>query len=338
MPTHLASPRTRRGPRGSPGRRSRGLRPASRHPRPSRTISASSSPLVIATPAAVEHPRGLRAERAVHERLQVAEPQEVVAEARPQAQLGELGHALVRQRLPDAQRQPVALVDAREDRVRAEPAVLVVDRGDAACVRDRDPLTRRRHPFVLDDRDEALAERPGRLLAEDPRRRARLVALDDAARHLEVAPGPRERGAVQPEGVVVLRPERGGRVAGDLVECRRSRVLRPERVPPPGAAQPLAVPRVRSDTGERLLERLDAVQLHVVAGERPGGEVDVRVGEGGQHAAAARGRRAPGSAAPARGCRRRRRSARLRSRAPRTSAATGPSSGSRRSRGSRAPA
>ena len=50
--------------------------------RRARTISASSSPLVIRTPRAVEHQRRLRAERPVHERLQVAEPQQRAAEAR----------------------------------------------------------------------------------------------------------------------------------------------------------------------------------------------------------------------------------------------------------------
>ena len=49
---------------------------------PRRTISASSSPLVICTPGAVEHPRRAGAERPVHEHLQVADPQVRAAEAR----------------------------------------------------------------------------------------------------------------------------------------------------------------------------------------------------------------------------------------------------------------
>ena len=50
LPERPASPRTRRAPRGSRGRRSRARRPASRRRPPSRTISASSSPLVMQTP------------------------------------------------------------------------------------------------------------------------------------------------------------------------------------------------------------------------------------------------------------------------------------------------
>jgi hypothetical protein len=53
---------------------------------------------------AVEHPRGLRAQRAVHEHLQVAEPQELVAEARADVERLELGELLPRQRLPYAKR------------------------------------------------------------------------------------------------------------------------------------------------------------------------------------------------------------------------------------------
>ena len=45
---------------------------------------------------AVEHPRGLRAERPVHERLQVADPEEVVADPGAEAQRLELGQPLVR--------------------------------------------------------------------------------------------------------------------------------------------------------------------------------------------------------------------------------------------------
>ena len=122
---------------------------------------------------AVEHQRRLRAERPVHERLQVAEPEEVVAEPRPERERGELGKAVGGERLPDAEGQPVALVDATEDRGGAEPAVLVVNRGDAAGVRDPDALPGRVDELVLADGDEAVAEAPGRLLPQDPGRLAR---------------------------------------------------------------------------------------------------------------------------------------------------------------------
>jgi hypothetical protein len=40
----------------------------------------------------VQHPGGLRTERAVHEALQVAEPEKVVAEPGPQPEVGKLRH------------------------------------------------------------------------------------------------------------------------------------------------------------------------------------------------------------------------------------------------------
>ena len=61
---------------------------------------------------AVEHPRRLRAERPVHEHLQVAEPQERAAEARSAARSRAASPTLVvRERLPDAQRQRAALLE-----------------------------------------------------------------------------------------------------------------------------------------------------------------------------------------------------------------------------------
>src|SRR5581483_3078521 len=148
---------------------------------------------------AVQHPGGPRAERAVHEALEVAEPEEVVAEPRAQAQARELAQLLHRQRLPDAQRQALPLVDAAEHRRRSQPAVLVVHGDDAAAVCDADALACRVHPLVLADRDEPLAEAPRRLLAQYAGRLARLVALDDAAVLFEVAARERERGRVEPQ-------------------------------------------------------------------------------------------------------------------------------------------
>ena len=60
---------------------------------------------------------------------------------------------------------------------------------------------------------------------------------------------------------------------------------------------------------ERLREPVDTFELHVALGERPGREVDVRVGEAREDAAARRGRRRRGSAARSRACPRRRRRA-----------------------------
>ena len=100
--------RTRRAPRGSRGRRSRAPRPGTPPRPPRRTIAASSSPLVICTPEPSSSQRGLRAERPVHEHLQVAEPQQPAAEPRAQPERAQLGELLVRHRLPDAQRQRAA--------------------------------------------------------------------------------------------------------------------------------------------------------------------------------------------------------------------------------------
>src|SRR5262249_10182696 len=136
----------------------------------------------------------------------------------PQTELGEVARPLGRERLPDAKRQPFALVDPTEDRRRPEPAVLVVDGCHATAVRGPDPLTGGRHPLVLGHGDEALPEAPGGLLAQDTRRFALRVAFDDAALDLEVAAGNCERGRVEPERVVVLRPESSGGAAGRLVE------------------------------------------------------------------------------------------------------------------------
>ena len=47
------------------------------------------------------------------------------------------------------------------------------------------------------------------------------------------------------------------------------------------------MPRVRANALERLGELADALELHVALRERPGREVDVRVGEAGKDAAPA---------------------------------------------------
>ncbi len=239
---------------------------------------------------AVGQQRGLRAERAVHEALQVADPQVLVAEAGAERERARGVELLVRDRAPDAQREVPLVAEALEDPGRAEPAVLVVDRADAARVGELEPGPRRLDPLVLGREHVAVAEAPGRLLAQDPGRLARLVALDDAAVHVEVAAGGGERGRVEPGGVVVLRDQDRRRLAGDLVErlLRRLDSRLPVAVPPAVAAQPapgrdLGLAHAR----ERLVDRRAAVQLHLALRERPGREVDVRVGEGGEDAAAA---------------------------------------------------
>ena len=77
--------------------------------------------------AAVGHPGGLRAERPVHERLQVAEPEEGRAGAAAQPDLAQVAEPLGRCRLPDAERQRALLLEPLPEPDRAEPAVLVVE-------------------------------------------------------------------------------------------------------------------------------------------------------------------------------------------------------------------
>ena len=196
----------------------------------------------------------------------------------------------MRDRAPDAQREIPLLAQPLEDPGRAEPAVLVVDRDDPARVRELDPGARRLDPLVLGREHVAVAEAPGRLLAEDARRLAVLVTLDDPARDVEVAACGRERGRVQPDRVVVLRDHDRRRLAGDRVERLLGRLGAgiPVAVAPAVAAQPAAGGDLGlADAGERLVERRAAVELHLALRERPGREVHVRVGESGQDAAAA---------------------------------------------------
>ena len=196
----------------------------------------------------------------------------------------------VRDRLPDAQRQVAARLELLPQAQRAEPAVLVVHRGDAARVRKANAGAHRVEVVAVGDDHVALLEVPGRLLAEHPRRLARFVPLDDAARHVEVAAGERERRRVQPERVVVLRDQPGRRVAGDRIEIVPGRLaLRlPVAASPAVAAQPAA--RLKLDTAdpfERLFEARAPVERDLGLRERPGREVNVRVGEAGHDDTAA---------------------------------------------------
>src|SRR5205823_720600 len=85
---------------------------------------------------AVEHARGLRAERAVHERLDIPEAEQVVAERAVQWEREERVELVLRMRLPDAQREVALVREPLENAERTEPAVLVVDGGHAARGRE----------------------------------------------------------------------------------------------------------------------------------------------------------------------------------------------------------
>ena len=81
---------------------------------------------------AVQHARRLRAERAVHEHLQVAELEARPSEAARDVDVGELARLFGRKGLPDPQRQGALGFEPLPEAQRAEPAVLVVDGRDAA--------------------------------------------------------------------------------------------------------------------------------------------------------------------------------------------------------------
>jgi hypothetical protein len=129
---------------------------------------------------------------------------------------------------------------------------------------------------------------PGGLLAQDPGRLAGGVALDDAARRLEVAARERERGGVEPEGVAVVRAQRHGRVREDGVErvAVGPVAVRPQLVAPAAAADPAARRSRGGDVRDGLGERARVEQRELAPRERPGGEVHVRVGEARERAAA----------------------------------------------------
>ena len=166
---------------------------------------------------------------------------------------------VVRKRLPHPQREGAFPLELLEDGERSEPAVLVVDRDDAAGVREPDSLARGVHHLLVRRPHVEVAEMPRAFLAQDAGRLALLVALDDAAGNLEVAVRPSEGRRVQPERVVVARHERGRDVARDRVQgfLRRLDGGRPVAAPPAEAAEPASFgnrPDRVADPGERLVQ------------------------------------------------------------------------------------
>ena len=155
-------------------------------------------------PRAVEHPRGLRAERPVHEGLDVADSEERVTEARRDADLGQPVDVVVRERLPHPKREGAFSLELLEDGERTEPAVFVVDRDDAAGVGEPDSLTRGVHHLSVGRTHVDVAEMPGAFLPQDTGRLALVVALDDPAGNLGCR-RPGEGRRVQPERVETER-------------------------------------------------------------------------------------------------------------------------------------
>ena len=257
LPGRPGSPRRRREHRGSLGRRSRARRPASRPPAAREDdvleLLAARDP----DARAVEHQRGLRAERAVHERLQVAEPQEVVADPRAQPECGELRRG--------GRRAATARHAASGPRARGCGRRSRRRRASRPCrgSRRRRARSRRRMPSrdASTHSSSVTVTKRSRKRQADSSRRTPVgapvrVALDDAARHVEVACGPGERRAVEPERVVVLRPQRGRRVAGDGVERRRGRRLGPVGVAPARSADPGPGTRVRATRASAAADRV----------------------------------------------------------------------------------
>ena len=241
-------------------------------------------------PGAVQQQGGRRAERPIHEALQVPETQHVVAEAGADPERGQLVEPLPRQRLPDAHEQLVVRQQLLVHLERPEPAVLVVQRGHAAARRDAHPLARGLDHLVERGADVAVPERPGGVLAQHSGGLPAGVALDDTARHLERLVRTLKCGAVHPQGVVVPRHQRRRHRAGRAVERGALGRVRPVALAPAEPAQPAARRHARErrlDALERLVTGADALEASLVEPERPGGEVDVRVREAGEDAAAA---------------------------------------------------
>ena len=141
----------------------------------------------------------------------------------------------------------------------AEPAVLVVDAGDAAGVRELHAGAHRVEVLVVGKRQVPFLEPPRGLFAQHAGRLAARVAFDHAALDVEVAAGKRERGRVEPERVVVLRPQRRRLVCDRVERLPRRRAVGPVRVAPAVAAAPPA----RADPLERFRERAAAVELRL---------------------------------------------------------------------------
>ena len=191
-------------------------------------------------PGAVQQTCRLRTERAVHEDLQIADAQQVAADARRQGELVDPVEMLGRERLPDPQREQPVVEQALPEPRRPEPAVLVVESRDPSRGGELQPVAHGLDELVVRGPEIPVAERPGRFLAEDARRLAALVHLDDAAVGLQVAVRLRQSSRVEPQRVVVAGHERRRRVSRDRVERLTSRLdrRRPVTASPAPATQP----------------------------------------------------------------------------------------------------
>ncbi|MBA3375028.1 MAG: hypothetical protein H0U00_04320 [Actinobacteria bacterium] len=154
-------------------------------------------------------------------------------------------------------------------------------------MRELDAGTCDLEPLVLGDGGKPFAKAPCRLLAQDAGQLAVLVTLDDSALDVEIPVCEGEGCGVQPKRVQILRPERGRSVTCDLVEHVLRRLRLPFRRAPPLPADPRPSPLVRANPFERVCERTNAVEPEITLSERPGREVNVRVGEARDDAPAA---------------------------------------------------
>ncbi len=176
----------------------------------------------------------------------------------------------------------------------------------------RMPVARRRDPLVLRDGDVPFAEAPGRLLAQDARSARRPRRARRRRPCTSRSPPARASAArVEPERVVVLRPQRGGALAGDRVERLARGVLRPaRRRASRGRGSTRRRGRWAATRASASASDAGTLELDVAASQRPGREVDVRVGERRAGRSGRAGRRGRASGARSRASRRRRRSAR----------------------------
>ena len=242
----------------------------SRPPRLARaTISRSSSALeqphaASAVRERLEHRRRARAERAVGERLDRADPDPLVAEAAANAERERLVEAVGGQRRPHAEGEGPVGGDALP---RGEPAAAleVVHAGQPAPVRLAHALA---HGGV----DLGLARRGRGLPAGE-----RLVLAQQSG-------GPsRRRG--RDDGVAIVRRDRDRPTARRRRRARRARApARARRASSVRAPSP-SPPRVSRSVAYTSSGLVARGEIGLLARERPLEEVDVRVVEAGSDAA-----------------------------------------------------
>ena len=260
-----------------------------------RTISSNSSPLVISTPEPSRSRAVREPERPVHEDLDVADPEQVVAEPRADADASSSRSSCSCG--SDCQTRSVSAPSAwrrlppGQD---SQPAVLVVDGRDAARVRELD----RRRAWRRSTRPRASSTTVSRKCQADSSRRTPVGSPRSSVS--TTPPGTRRSPFARASAAEFSQSEwpslamsatGTSPVTGVERLLRRLDVRLPFAAPPAGSAQPAvgaarpARPAATRATASSSDAR--AFEPHLPLRERPLGEVDVGVGEAGEDAEAA---------------------------------------------------